>query len=622
MKKLFAGLILLFTISILGACSDDRSFSIDEVTINAQIQEDGSIHVRELFTYTFNGSYEGMTRSIESDSENFHAFLLKNGGADPTVSTKNLDPLDVEEEDNTYSIFSDSDNETKNVLYSYNVEGSVKKYTDVADLTYAFFDESNETDLHDVAITIQPPEGTGAKNRHFFLHGDESGNLTTSKNGIQYESSLIEAGSSSPIRFVFPSNQLTEMELTRDKPIESEILATEQELAARAENLESNMSEATPVIWGLLIAMVAASISIPFIHPNRYRGNKDQDSLRRLIEENDPLFIKYLHGNLHLPDDSFIAGLFSLKQRGIVQLEKVPSPIKENESTYRFTWVNEQAKIDNADQFLREWLFTESDEGGNYFLLESLIDYNDESTEVKEKKAEQFNANFEKWADKVKNRDSYQHLRKPFKGFSLLSVPMLIAAFGLFYYFTTIDTIGPTEQWVLPSIAGAITVLGLLFNKNKWVLSAHYFIMLVMTAVGFTLMPAVILTLVFYGLSIIVLLLIPAFYWNKEIRRLKYAIHQAVDSFKDKRYPIGNDSATIERRLESAIVLGVGEDYGIRCGSEVQFSTLETYYPLLQNPVYATTSFSVSHLALYSVAIQAGSNTTTSATGGGGAGAF
>ncbi|WP_164669013.1 DUF2207 domain-containing protein [Virgibacillus doumboii] len=619
MKKLFTGIILLSILFILGACSD-KSFSIDQVTIEAQIQEDGSIHVRELFTYTFNGSYEGMTRSIESDAENFKAFLTDK--QNPSLSTENLDQLEVEEEDDTYKVYSDSKNETKRVLYSYDVEGSVKKYTDVADLRYSFFDDSNETDLHDVTITIYPPEGTSTENRHFFLHEDPSGELTASENGVQYTNSLLEAGKNSMIRFVFPSDQLTEMELTSDKSMEAEILAAEQELAERAENLEANMSKVTPIVWILLIAMVLTAVFMLMVHPNRYRGNKDRDSLIRLVEETDPLFVKYLHGNLHLSDDSFIAGLFSLKQRGIVKLEKVRSTVEKDTDTYRFTWVNNKAEIDDADQFLHEWLFTEKDEDGDYFLLESLIDNKEESDDVKEEKAEQFNAGFEKWAEKVKDRTSYQHLRKPFKGFSFLSIPLLVAALGLFYYFTTIDTIGPTEQWVLPVIAGVITAVGLWYNRNKWVLSAYYLIMLVMAAIGFTFTLTVILTLIFYGLSIITLLAIPASYWNKDTRQLKHAIKQAYESFKDKNYPVGAEPAVIERRLEYAIVLDAGEKFGERCENKSPLATLEAYYPLLYNPVFATTSFSASNVALYSVVVQTNTNTTTSATGGGGAGAF
>lgn len=620
MKKIVTCLILFILILTLSACSDDRSFSIDEVTIDAQIQEDGSISVRELFTYTFNGSYEGMTRAIESDEKNFEAYLTED--KDPLVSTENLTSLETEEDDDTYKIFSDSTDETKSVLYRYKIEGSIKKYTDVADLKYAFFDDSNETDLNNLTINIHPPEGTNEENQHFFLHKDETGNLTSGDNGIQYHNSHFEAGSNSQIRFVFPSNQLNNMELTSDKRMNDTILSEEQELAERSENLEANMANITPIVLILLGILASGSVIIFIVHPNRYRGSKDIDSLHGLVEDTDPLFVKYLKEDAHLPDDSFIAGLFSLKQRGIITLEKVPSMLNKDSETYRFTWCGRESETDHADQFLRNWLFREKDEKGAYFLLESLTAQEDETDEAKKEKADDFRTHFDEWTDKVKERDNYQQLKKPFKKFSFVSIPLLIVSSGLFYYFTTIDTIGSTAQWLLPLIAGIITVPGLLFHRNKWVLSGYYFILLLMSAVSFTFEPAVIMTLIFYGLSIITLLVIPEYYWKKDIRRLKYGITQTRASFKDKNYPIGSDPAAAERRLAYAIVLGAGEEYGEQCNTSGPLSTAEMYYPLLHNPVYATTSFSAANAALYTAVTQVNTSNTTAATGGGGAGAF
>lgn len=613
MKKF---LILLFLCFILVACSDEeRSFSIDNVSIEAQINKDGIIHVRELFTYTFNGSYEGMTRAIESDVQNFEAYLTEDNNPDDPQ------PLTVEEEDDTFMIYSDSSDETKQVLYSYTVEDSVKKYADVADLKYAFFDDSNETDLHNVEISVHPPGGTSTENMHYFLHEDEAGNLAIADNSIEYTNLLLEAGETSMIRFVFPADQLTGMELDTDKAMEAEILAAEQELAERAANLEERMGDVIPIVLVLIGALILVTIFILIIHPNRYRGDKGEDALLRLFEKTDPLFVKFLHGNRHLPIESFVPALFSLKQRGIITLEEVPSLQSEEENTFRLTWVKEDANLDEADQFLRSWLFTERDEAGDYFLLETLADSEAESEEVKKEKAEQFGASFDQWCEKVKERDSYKRLRNPFKGYSFFSIPLLIISLGLFYYFTTIDTISRTEQWVLPIVAGILTIVSLVFNRIKWVLFPYYFIIVLMTAIGFTPTPAVILTLIFYGLALLSLLVIPAYYWNKDIRELKCAIRKANSMFRKNRYPIGADPDKVERRLEYAITLDVGEKYGELCGKDDQFSVLDVYYPLLNNPVYATTAFSTTSLVPVALASNSTSTSTTT-TGGGGAGAF
>ncbi len=621
MKRFITGLILIFLLFITAACSDEESFSIDQVAINAQIAEDGVIHVQELFTYTFQGSYEGMTRTIDSDVSNFNAYLAE--GNDPSISTDRLEALEVEEEDGAYLIYSDSADETKKVIYSYQVEGSVKKFADVAELEYAFFDESNETDLNNVEITIQPPSMNVTENTHYFLHEDETGNITAAENGIQYTNSVLHAGENSVIRFIFPAEQLNNMELDNDKEMEEVILAEEHDLAERKENLEVNMEKAVPIIFVLLVATVTAAIILLIIHPNRYRGDKSQDKILRLLEKTDPLFVKYLHGYLQLPHDSFISALFSLKQRGIVSLEEVPSKIKEEDNTFRFTWVKEDARVDMADSYLKAWLFTENDRRGDYFLLETLIDHKDEPDEVKEEKAEQFQTNFDKWSGLVKGKEGFQGFRHTFKGFALFSIPLIVSSFGLFYYFTTIDTLSPTEQWAMPAVLGVMAVIALLFSRNKWVLTGYYFLALMMSAVGFTMTNAVILTLIFYFVSLISILIVPEYYWNKDIKRLKYAMKTAYSLFKNKHYPIGSDQSRIERRLEYAIILGTGKYYAEQLGEGEDFSHLKAINPLLYNPVYAATAFSTNNLILYTdAAASSGSSNTASPTGGGGAGAF
>src|SRR5699024_3609845 len=201
--------VMIFVLSFLMliACSEDedRSFSIDHITIDAQIDTEGVIHVRELYTYTFDGAFEGMTRSIESDVAQFKAYQLDGQTTDPTISTENLEPLTIEKDDSLWKIYSASQNETKHVLYSYIVEGSVKKYQDIADIRYAFFDESNETDLHDVEISGHTPENTLSEDTYFFLHGDGGGELIPGENHIIYSNELLKAGDSSEIRLIFPA---------------------------------------------------------------------------------------------------------------------------------------------------------------------------------------------------------------------------------------------------------------------------------------------------------------------------------------------------------------------------------------------------------------------------------
>ncbi|HLR14278.1 MAG TPA: DUF2207 domain-containing protein [Bacillota bacterium] len=628
MKKLITAMILVLSLFILVACSEneDRSFSIDEVAIDAQIDQEGIIHVRELYTYTFDGVFEGMTRSIDSDVNQFKAYGIDGQTADPTISLENLEPLTTEKEDSTWKIYSSSEDETKQVLYSYTIEGSVKKYQDVADLTYSFFDESNETDLNNVEITIHTPENmVNEEHTQFFLHDDVGGELAAAESHLIYTNELLAAGDRSEIRLIFPAEELSDMKVTKNKQMEDKILSAELELIERAEHLDQNIDKLVPVMWLFIAVVIILGIVMLRIHPNRYRGNKSVDEFAQLLEETDPLFVSYLNLNGYLQDNSVIAALFSLKQRRMITLEEVASTIDQDKTTFRFTWKKDARNVDTADGYLREWLFTEHDEDGAYFLLESITDNEDEADDVREKKAEEFGEHYDIWSGLVKSRAEYQELKRPFSGFSRLSSMLIIITFASFYYLTKVDVISQIEQLVLPLILAIVGGVCLIFSRHKWLTLFYYPFLIITSLIAFTMTMGTILTVTFYAISFFVLLIIPSTYWREDVLKIKNAIKQSRKLMRMGEYPVGSHPDKMEKRLEYAMILDEGDHYSKQFEEMENISKLN--YPLLSNPNYATETFNTGNLMLLSLIAMDGtsistSTTTTTPTGGGGAGAF
>lgn len=627
MKKIIGAMMIICALLLLGACSDDeeRSFTIDNVTIDAQIDTEGMIHVRELYTYTFDGSFQGMTRSIGSDIQQFKAYLPDEVATDPTIEIGALEPLTIEKDESTMKIHSASQDETKQVLYSYVIKGSVDKYKDIADLTYAFFDEENETDLYDVSISIHTPDNIVNEQTHFFLHDDKDGELTTIDGRVVYTNDQLKAGDKSEIRLVFPATELQHMKVTKDKDMEDKILTAERDLLERRESLIENTGKMIPVMWTLIALVIIVGIIMLRRHPNRYREKQSIDQLTKQLEEIDPLFVSYLNQHGYLNEENVIASLFSLKQRGIVTLKEVTSVRDKETTTFRFTWTNDVADVDLADGFLREWLFTEKDKEGVYFLLEEITDDERSSDAVREEKAEKFQASYAQWSELVNARESYQHLKHRFYGFSRLSSLLTLITFMAFYYMTTVDVISQTEQFVLSLVFAILVAVCLIFSKHKWLLLFYYPSLIVASLIAFTMTKGTILTIIFFAISFLILLVIPSKYWKKDILKMKYVVKQSYKLMKVGEYPVGTDPDQIERRLEYAMTLGVGKQYA------EQFKNIGTYdqfeFPLLSDPSYATETFNTGNLVLLSAAIASSSSATsttvsTSSTGGGGAGAF
>lgn len=627
MKRILGMIAIICVLFLVTACSDegDRSFSIDDVTIDAQIDEEGMIHVSELYTYTFDGSFEGMTRSIGSEVHGFKAYLPGEEETNPTIETDGLDPLTIEKDESMWKIHSASKNETKQVLYRYTIKGSVEKYQDIGDLTYAFFDESNETDLHDVKITIHTPENKVTNDTHFFLHKDEEGILTAMDHDVVYTNDKLESGTRSEVRIIFPATELKQMKMTKDKNMKEKFLTAEQNLLKRSEYLQENTDKMIPLIWLLIVGVMIAVSVVLMKHPNRYRGNQTMEEFSGQLEDIDPLFVSYLSQNGYLSAKSVIAALFSLKQRGMITLEEVPSIRKPEEMTFRFTWTNDGENVDVADSYLREWLFTEKDNKGAYFLLEEIIDDENESESVRKEKGETFGDNFDIWSGLVTSRESYQRLKRRFYGFSRLSALLTILTFSGFYYLTTVDVISQTEQIVLSLIFAVISIVCLIFSRYKWLLLLYYPGLIITSLIAFTLTKGTILLVTFFTISFLSLLIIPAKYWIKDILQLIHVINHSRKLMKKGDYPVRTDPYQLEMGLEYAMILDVGKPYAKEI-KDTDVNTLNTIdFPLLSNPDIATESFNSGNLMLLSAAFigsTGSTSTTTSSTGGGGAGAF
>ncbi|HEY4600286.1 MAG TPA: DUF2207 domain-containing protein [Cerasibacillus sp.] len=612
---------------------NDRSFSIDQVTIDAEIKENGAIHVRELYTYSFSGEFNGMTRSIYSDIENFKAYLLNDSTLkidDEALFTQDLSDLallevEYDDDDQVYKVITNSKDEMKHVVYEYDIFESVKKYADVADLTYSFFDETNETDLHDVTITVRLPNSNMTEVASF-LHAD-SGELVEIGNGVRYQNDLLKAGAGSEIRLIFPEHFVAAAERYKNKVVGQAFLQEEKELAKRRAELDDNMNQLRPYVVGAIVIVLAIGLILFIKHPNRHRGQDDLDDLFNLLEETDPLFIQYVDDGGFNNAKSIIAGLFSLKQRGIIKMEAVSSTRFSNETTYRFTIGDSQMKwtnLDAADQYLLSWLFTEKGEKGSYFMLDSILEHEEESDQVKEAKAEKLEKGMDGWSTLLNEREGYLDFHSPFRGYSIFSILLLAISYSIFFIIAQIDLVTSFDQTIIKIILSVVGLLAIMFSRNKWIQSISYITLIVLTSIFMTFTLTTWLAFLLYATAFFMILINANYIWHDHIKKFKRAIRIARIEYRKKRYPIGIDSTQIERRLENAIILGVGEEYGKQVGKDEQVKQLDaSHLPLLSNPYIAGSTFDLVLIDLYStVDASSSSSNTTSSVGGGGAGAF
>lgn len=183
-----------------------KSYTIDNMDIQAEILQDGSINVNQKITYSFAGSYNGIYITIpyslsDSQAEEVNPatknYSIYNGNK--VTINKITDSQDVEYVNSFYidgvvnsgiytietdkqkykiKVFSPSQNTTKTFTLNYSISNICVKHNDVAELYYNFIGGEWDVDIKELNIDVILPNNESKENLHAFGHGPYNGVVT------------------------------------------------------------------------------------------------------------------------------------------------------------------------------------------------------------------------------------------------------------------------------------------------------------------------------------------------------------------------------------------------------------------------------------------------------------
>src|SRR5699024_7707716 len=119
--------IFLFPIQVLAA-----DHSIEHMNIEAQLEENGDVHVTETQTYAFKGKFNGISRTL---------IPKENSSIVDFEATEDQEPLEVELTDESFRIYRSGKDETITITSTYTIKDGMDIYSDVAQFYWPFFDE-------------------------------------------------------------------------------------------------------------------------------------------------------------------------------------------------------------------------------------------------------------------------------------------------------------------------------------------------------------------------------------------------------------------------------------------------------------------------------------------------
>lgn len=313
-KKITFTFLLLF-ICMLPSKVLAVDFEIEEATIDAYVQVDGTVNVNEVFTYQFNGKFNGITRLL----------VPKEGATIEQFSAKeNSNELVVEENKGLYKIFRKGNNETITIELQYKILNGVEKYEDGVQFYWPFFDKRNESDYKNMTITIHPPE---AARQVDFLGYDvayETGAVHA--NGtVSFEMGNVPAGKNGDVRVIYESTLFSQL-IENEGLIRDVLIDDKNRLATKEMTFLDNQQKTKQygLIGLTMIFVLFIGIVTRIIFFSKRRKHEAMNGLRHngLVVPDEklsmPATIYFTNGKILTPEVT-AAALLDLIRKGYVK---------------------------------------------------------------------------------------------------------------------------------------------------------------------------------------------------------------------------------------------------------------------------------------------------------------
>lgn len=395
MKRIYLITMFILLCFLLAASPvDARTFSIDKVHIKAWIQPNGDLIINEVFSYTFDGEYNRVRRSVHLDGhdgvKNFEAYELLNQDRVPGfIDRGELRPLEVQQDGNDLFAELHAINETKTALFIYELKNAVRSYDAYSDLTIPFFGtgKNHGADLQNVTIDFVFPEPVGTDDYHAFIHEPDGELLEKTEEVVRFYTPVSQKRELTEVRLLFPS-AIMKKQSKQTAPVSLEnILKEENKLVhAETEKMEAH-SKVVRLLYAITVLFALMALGLVFLPQRIGRGSGNHGDLLMY----DPLELYVIDRAGKKDDFAFLAGILSLVDKGLVTISDTKTLIRfaqDGEAparTLSFAFRQGLKQMSESENILLDWLFTRKVKGGiRIFSMNNI--YGATQTEKKERK--------------------------------------------------------------------------------------------------------------------------------------------------------------------------------------------------------------------------------------------
>lgn len=256
-------MLLVFVLFPLHALAVD--YTISEVTIDAQVNADGTVDVVEHHTYEFDGEFNGITREI----------VAKEGTSIQSFSgLENGKELKTERDGDVYKVFRQGEDETITIELRYQIQSAIQKYEDGAEFYWPFFDDRNESAYEQMTVTVLPPAPSEDTAFLGYEEAYQTGSLQD-EGSVRFDMNTVPEGSNGDIRVIF-NPALFPAIPEQDGMIRKELAKEAERLEDEAIIFAARQGTGAAIGNGLIPAAGAFLLALTAWAWNRARKTKQQ----------------------------------------------------------------------------------------------------------------------------------------------------------------------------------------------------------------------------------------------------------------------------------------------------------------------------------------------------------
>lgn len=347
LAAMLATFLVAFLLVAHPALADD--YSIDQVDIDATVQTDGSLVVKEVREFDFDGSFHGVYWKIPTGSYEGRDIVTSILSVGEIIDGAYVEfTEDYSGDDHTYQIteysdyvqvklYSAHEDESAQFGIAYQDDNLATRYDDVSELYWKFVSDGWDVESRNVTCTVHLPvpggvEVTGGENVRAWGHGPLDATVGFDNGDVIYDVPGVGTSEFAEARVVFPAEWLSDTQSVGGAALDK-ILAEEQEWAdeanARRAQARALMTGASAVGFGMpVLSLVYAA----FVW-TRYRGSHkpqfDDKYFRDVPSDDHPAVLgALLEGDGKPTDECLTASLMRLTDQGYAKLELVKTAKK------------------------------------------------------------------------------------------------------------------------------------------------------------------------------------------------------------------------------------------------------------------------------------------------------